>query len=52
MNTVLTKADKTIIGEISLPTSKSISNRVLIINALSYSLLIPFRTYLIVMILL
>ena len=37
MMTLLTKADKTIVGEISLPTSKSISNRVLIINALSYS---------------
>ncbi|HEY5509924.1 MAG TPA: 3-phosphoshikimate 1-carboxyvinyltransferase [Prolixibacteraceae bacterium] len=37
MNTLLTKADQTIKGEISLPTSKSISNRVLIINALSYS---------------
>ena len=37
MMTLLTKADKSIVGEISLPTSKSISNRVLIINALSYS---------------
>lgn len=37
MNLLLTKPDKKIVGEISLPTSKSISNRVLIINALSYS---------------
>lgn len=37
MNILLTKADKKIAGEISLPTSKSISNRMLIINALSYS---------------
>lgn len=37
MNILLTKADKKIVGEISLPTSKSISNRMLIINALSYS---------------
>jgi 3-phosphoshikimate 1-carboxyvinyltransferase len=37
MNALLTKADQTIKGEISLPTSKSISNRMLIINALSYS---------------
>jgi len=37
MNALLTKADQTIKGEISLPTSKSISNRILIINALSYS---------------
>lgn len=33
----LTKTDSTITGEIKLPASKSISNRVLIINALSYS---------------
>jgi 3-phosphoshikimate 1-carboxyvinyltransferase len=31
------KADNRLIGEISLPSSKSISNRILIINALSYS---------------
>jgi len=37
MNALLTKADQTINGEISLPASKSISNRMLIINALSYS---------------
>ncbi|MEI7423620.1 MAG: 3-phosphoshikimate 1-carboxyvinyltransferase [Prolixibacteraceae bacterium] len=37
MNILLIKADKTIVGEILLPTSKSISNRMLIINALSYS---------------
>ena len=33
----LTKTDSTLTGEIKLPASKSISNRVLIINALSYS---------------
>ncbi len=33
----LTKTDATIAGEITLPASKSISNRVLIINALGYS---------------
>ncbi|MCK9412068.1 MAG: 3-phosphoshikimate 1-carboxyvinyltransferase [Prolixibacteraceae bacterium] len=33
----LTKTDSSILGEIILPASKSISNRVLIINALSYS---------------
>ena len=33
----ITIADKKLIGEISLPSSKSISNRILIINALSYS---------------
>jgi 3-phosphoshikimate 1-carboxyvinyltransferase len=33
----ITKPDKKLVGEISLPSSKSISNRVLIINALSYS---------------
>jgi len=37
MNIRLTKPDSAISGEIVLPTSKSISNRVLIINALSYS---------------
>ena len=37
MHTLLTKPDSTITGEIVLPASKSISNRVLIINALSYS---------------
>jgi 3-phosphoshikimate 1-carboxyvinyltransferase len=34
---LLSKQDSTITGEITLPASKSISNRVLIINALSYS---------------
>jgi 3-phosphoshikimate 1-carboxyvinyltransferase len=34
---LLTKQDSRIVGEITLPASKSISNRVLIINALSYS---------------
>ena len=33
----LTKSDLTLKGEITLPSSKSVSNRVLIINALSYS---------------
>ena len=33
----ITKPDKKLIGKISLPSSKSISNRILIINALSYS---------------
>ena len=33
----ITKPDKKLIGEISLPSSESISNRILIINALSYS---------------
>ena len=33
----ITKADKILKGEITLPSSKSISNRVLIINSLSYS---------------
>ena len=33
----ITKPDKKLVGEISLPSSKSISNRILIINALSYS---------------
>ena len=37
MYTLLTKPDLNLTGEIDLPTSKSISNRVLIINALSYS---------------
>ncbi len=37
MKILLTKPDSTLTGEIILPSSKSISNRVLIINALSYS---------------
>ena len=37
MQYVITKADKTIKGEVTLPSSKSISNRILIINSLSYS---------------
>jgi 3-phosphoshikimate 1-carboxyvinyltransferase len=37
MYMILTKPDSSIKGEIVLPTSKSISNRALIINALSYS---------------
>ncbi|MCX6220047.1 MAG: 3-phosphoshikimate 1-carboxyvinyltransferase [Bacteroidia bacterium] len=37
MQILLTKTDSSIFGEITLPASKSISNRVLIINALSYS---------------
>ncbi len=37
MYALLTKPDSAIFGEITLPTSKSISNRMLIINALSYS---------------
>jgi 3-phosphoshikimate 1-carboxyvinyltransferase len=37
MQYTIAKADKTLKGEISLPSSKSISNRVLIINSLSYS---------------
>lgn len=37
MQILLTKPDATLNGEIKLPASKSISNRVLIINALSYS---------------
>ncbi|MEI7830380.1 MAG: 3-phosphoshikimate 1-carboxyvinyltransferase [Prolixibacteraceae bacterium] len=37
MNIILTKPNLAVIGEITLPSSKSISNRVLIINALSYS---------------
>ncbi len=37
MNIILTKPNLDIVGEIELPSSKSISNRVLILNALSYS---------------
>ena len=37
MNIQLSKTDSNIVGEVTLPASKSISNRVLIINALSYS---------------
>ena len=37
MQILLTKTDSSLFGEIRLPASKSISNRVLIINALSYS---------------
>jgi 3-phosphoshikimate 1-carboxyvinyltransferase len=37
MQYTLSKADKTLKGEITLPSSKSISNRILIINSLSYS---------------
>ena len=37
MHYSITKADKTLKGEINLPASKSISNRILIINALAYS---------------
>jgi len=37
MQFIITKADKTLKGEITLPSSKSISNRILIINSLSYS---------------
>jgi 3-phosphoshikimate 1-carboxyvinyltransferase len=37
MKLSISKADRTLFGEINLPSSKSISNRVLIINALSYS---------------
>jgi 3-phosphoshikimate 1-carboxyvinyltransferase len=37
MQILLTKTDSSLLGEITLPASKSISNRVLIINALSYS---------------
>lgn len=37
MHILLKKKDLSIVGEINLPTSKSISNRALIINALSYS---------------
>jgi len=37
MQIQLTKTDSTLTGEIKLPASKSVSNRVLVINALSYS---------------
>ncbi len=37
MHILLTKTDSSLVGEINLPASKSISNRALIINALSYS---------------
>ncbi len=37
MQYTITKRDKILKGEITLPSSKSISNRVLIINSLSYS---------------
>ena len=37
MQYLIAKPDKTLIGNIDLPSSKSISNRVLIINSLSYS---------------
>ena len=37
MQYIVTKADKSLNGEITLPSSKSISNRLLIINSLSYS---------------
>ena len=37
MYTLLTKPESSFVGEITLPSSKSISNRMLIINALSYS---------------
>ena len=37
MKLSISKAEKTLYGEIYLPSSKSISNRGLIINALSYS---------------
>lgn len=37
MNYLVSKKDKIIEGKINLPASKSISNRVLIINALSYN---------------
>lgn len=37
MHILLSKRDSSIVGEIKLPSSKSISNRALIINALSYS---------------
>lgn len=37
MQYTITKEDKILKGEITLPSSKSISNRVLIINSLSYS---------------
>jgi len=37
MQYTITKEDKILKGEITLPSSKSISNRILIINSLSYS---------------
>jgi len=37
MQLSITKADRILKGEITLPSSKSISNRVLILNSLSYS---------------
>lgn len=37
MTYLIRKSDKDLKGEVELPTSKSISNRVLIINALAYS---------------
>lgn len=37
MYLTISKTDKSLKGEINLPSSKSISNRILIINALSYS---------------
>lgn len=37
MQYTISKADKLLKGEITLPSSKSISNRILIINSLSYS---------------
>lgn len=37
MHLTISKTDKCLKGEIKLPSSKSISNRILIINALSYS---------------
>ena len=37
MQYIITKEDKILKGEITLPSSKSISNRMLIINSLSYS---------------
>ena len=37
MYLTISKTDKTLVGAIKLPSSKSISNRILIINALSYS---------------
>jgi len=37
MHLTISKTDKSLKGEVKLPSSKSISNRILIINALSYS---------------
>jgi 3-phosphoshikimate 1-carboxyvinyltransferase len=37
MQLILSKPDQNLIGEIQLPASKSISNRILIMNALAYS---------------